>query len=79
MADELVPYYLVAEYVFDNQQTKTAPPIGRVHVDDDILMSRNDANMAYRTQVTPLRTLVHAMLVRKLGKGLVALYVFPDK
>ena len=77
--DELVPEDLVAESILDDQQAKIATPIGRIHVDDHILVPGNDTDRPHGLQTTPYRTLVNAITAGKLGKGLLAFNVFTDK
>ena len=79
MADKLVPEYLVAESILDDQQARITPQIGRIHVDDHILVPGNDTDMAHGLQTMPYRALVHAITAEKLGKGLLAFNIFTDK
>lgn len=41
VADKLAPQNLAAESALDNHQPKTASTIGRVHVDDHVLVFGN--------------------------------------
>ena len=79
MTDKLVPEDLVTEGILDDQQAKIATPIGRIHVDDHILVPGNDTDMAHGLQTTPYRALGHAITAGKLGKGLLAFNIFTDK
>ena len=79
MTDKLVPENLVMESILDDQQAKMTPPIGRIHVDDHILVPGNDTDMAHGLQTTPYRALVYAITEGKLGKGLLAFNIFTDK
>ena len=70
MPYELIPENLVTEGVLDGQQAEMATPIGRIHVDDHILVFGNDTYVAHRLEPTPYCTLVHPVLYCQLRYGL---------
>ena len=76
MADKLVPEYLVAESVLDDQQAEMATPIGRVHVYYHIFVFGDDLHMAHCLEPAPYRTLVYPVLLCQLGYGLLAVNIF---
>ena len=76
MADKLVPEYLVAESILDDQQAEMAPPIGRVHVYSHIFVFGDDPHMPHRLEPAPYRTLVYPILLCKLAYGLLAVNIF---
>ena len=79
MTDKLVAENLVTEGILDDQQARITTPIGRIHVDDHILLPGNDKDMTHGFQTMPYRALVHAITEGKLGEGLLAFNIFTDK
>ena len=76
MADKLVPEYLVAESILDDQQAEMAPPIGCVHVYYNVFVLGDDTHMTHRLEPAPYRTLVYPVLLCQLGYGLLAVNIF---
>ena len=75
MTDKLVPEYLVAESILDDQQAKITTPIGSIHVHYYILVFGNDTYMAHRLEPPPYRTLVHPVLLCQLRYGLLPINI----